>query len=211
MNRAQIPKRCLVCFLASKALAVLWLYFGLSPFASARLIESPKTCEFKEAGLLFQSQLLRSDGVLTGYELTMKNTGSKDLLGFEHPMLAHEVAQAFIYEVPLDRSRRTLVSAELTIYPMHGPFEVRQRRFQGRLGPGESKTFVVKIQDALKPGYQMRFDYVYDMRISADFVVRPPEMSFDDAANFHGAIGSKIAFGGCLSYTGVKLNEPSGK
>jgi hypothetical protein len=184
---------------------------ALSGSSWAQTAESPKTCEFKEAGLRFQSRLVRNNGVLVGYEVTMKNTGSKDLLGLSEPALAYEMASALIYEVPLDRSKRTRVSSDRKIYLVDGPLETAQKRLNGQLNVGETKNYFVKTDAVLKTGYRMKADYVYDINIGIEFLFFPPDMSFEQAASFYGAIGSQIRFGHCLSYKDVKLNEVSGK
>lgn len=187
------------------------LLSGASSIADAQTAEKTKSCEFKDVGLQFESKLIRSQKILVGYEVKIKNVGVKNLLGFEHPLLPGEVAYANIYEIPPDRSRRTLVSAPLRIYPMHAPPEMQQRRFSGQLGVGEEKSFFVKMEDAFRDGYVGKFDYLYDLRIGINFTVRPPDVPYAEAASRYGAVESKVAFGGCLSFSDVRLSEPSGR
>jgi len=174
-------------------------------------VEKPKSCEFKEAGLRFQSKLIRSQDVLIGYEVKIKNIGEKVLSGFEHPLLAQEAAYATIYESPPGRGSRSIVSAPLRIYPMHVSPEMQQKRFLGPLRIGEEKTFFVKIEEAFRDGYPGKVDYSYDFRIGFDFMAKPSDIPYSEAVSRYSSISSRISFSGCLSFSDVRLNEPSGK
>jgi hypothetical protein len=207
----KFPKKTyLVSSLAVMALGVGMLLL-LSNSATAQEAETPKTCEFKEANLLFQSRLIRTKGVLTGYEVTMKNTGAKALLGMNVPLLDHEMAHASIFENASELTKRHIVSVDIKAYLVDGPPEMAQKRYKGDLRAGETKKYLVKLEDVLKVGYSMKVDSTYDLLIGIDVGFYPPDKSFKDAAAIYSPISSKIAFGGCLSYKDVKLNEVSGK
>lgn len=187
----------------------------LSNTATAQEAEASKTCEFKDANLLFQSRLIRNKGVLTGYEVSIKNTGQETLQGLNTPLLNNEVAFVMISEKPNEtnklKDKLNIVSVDLKVYPMHGRPETAQKRYKGDLSAGEVKKYQVKLDDVLKPDYRMNADSIYDFFISFNFGFYPPHKSFEAAAAWHAPIRAEIRYSDCLAFKNVKLNEISGK
>lgn len=195
----------------SRKTLISHLLLMLTTVTTAQTIEQPKSCEFKDAGLQFQSRLVREKGVLSGYEVRIRNTGAKDIQVFQYPELPYEAAEASIYEIPPDRSRRTKVSADVRLYPMHGPIESQQKWFRGPLRVGETKVVSVSLESSFRNGYLPRNDNLYDFRISFFFAAFPSDDSSSESANLFRKIRSEIGFSGCLSFSDVRLSEPSGR
>lgn len=199
--------------LSQKLIFMGWMALFLSVLmirpASAQSPEIAKSCEFKAVGLKFESRLLRSQGTLAGYELSVKNSGDKEL-NLEHPANSFEAADATIFETSADGKRRTRVDAEF-FYPMHGPIEGQQKWFRGKLKAGERKIFTVAISDALKKNYVLSTESAYDISIRSVLYLESDQIAKEESRRIFGDIRSEINFSDCLGYVGVKFNQPGGR
>jgi len=183
----------------------LILSLTLSASVLSQTEETEKSCDFPEVGLHYTGALLRKNGALIGYEMTVRNKGAKDL-NLEHPELTHEAADAIIFESQKEKNSRIQIDAEF-LYQMHGPIEKQQKWFRGQLKRGESKKFAVNILDALRKDRVVREGYTYDIRILSALFFRAPGAEKDASIARFEEAKSRMNFSKCLEFTGVSANR----
>lgn len=168
--------------------------------SNAQALDRRPVCKLVEAGLEFNAQLLRTRGLLTGYELRIENK-SKLPVAFDRPALDAEAAGVIVFE----KSAATLgdqIGRE-RIYPMHGPADQQQRWALGRIVPGGRMTLRVNMSDALEVGMRIVPTTRYDIHINPVMYFQP-RGGYDEAATRVLAKAlAKMSYSNCLSWFDV--------